>query len=623
MNEYWDKLKESVDGFYNDLNKGDAKEDDVKSYTNKKAELIGYTSKPSFLTQHAPGQYIRNDDTIIISAPNIIIGNVDVYGNVIGDGTVTLRSSSINLEGTGKNGTGEIVSRAATIKNIAEHPGADGNENSVGNTSKILLQARDVSMVSQNGIGRFSIDSNSDMGIHILSDSYVKIDAAAPTDKKRKGILDTELQEIKKEKTSHVAALKRAKKAMDDTYTELRDVLNDSSDKRSDGKPIDGNIYLLDELHRKLETITTNFATSLKNYVDAASDVAKDNFNIVYLQSQIDTFKNVNKSDKKKSTQAYVSINGETLVFSNDDETGELRTNPGAGTVFSAPRFQVHAQENGTIVDGSEVNIQVEKIVLDTTKTQYTDKKKGEGSCISQGEVDIYTKSLNVESIDYDIKDFKKKEKQLSEDSTINVRTEGVTIDTSQKEKANGFCCVNSKVINLTGCDLKGKKYQIADSSNINIAAKKVRIGKSPSGPHSESVQILSKKANVIGIDTATIGMGSKGTNAEISLSENKISIVGQSLESSASTNTFNEVAVTKKFTAPEAEINNAKIQGTFDAGAINNNGIKVPNTKQPVNCKAKAEAEVNDTKLQLNKQTQEDKPVQKPINYEYHDGDK
>ena len=77
-------------------------------------------------------RYIRDDNRLIISAPEIIIGNVDKSGLLnSGESKVIIRGTDISLEGVGSDGTsaGRVISRASSIRQIAVDPGKDGMEN--------------------------------------------------------------------------------------------------------------------------------------------------------------------------------------------------------------------------------------------------------------------------------------------------------------------------------------------------------------------------------------------------------------------------------------------------------------------------------------------------------------
>ena len=94
--------------------------------------------KADLIQRFEKGHYYRDDDTVIISAPNIVIGNVDKNGDLLsgGIGNVTIKGSNVALEGVGDGGS--VVTRASSIRQTAVDPGVDGVENVVRSTSEIV-----------------------------------------------------------------------------------------------------------------------------------------------------------------------------------------------------------------------------------------------------------------------------------------------------------------------------------------------------------------------------------------------------------------------------------------------------------------------------------------------------
>ena len=76
-------------------------------------------------SQWTYGKYIRDDHRLILSAPEIIIGNVDKDGVLDNaPSTVIVRGNDVRLEGTALDGTirGDVTLRAPSIQSIAEDP---------------------------------------------------------------------------------------------------------------------------------------------------------------------------------------------------------------------------------------------------------------------------------------------------------------------------------------------------------------------------------------------------------------------------------------------------------------------------------------------------------------------
>ena len=130
--------------------------------------------------QKLPGKFIRDDERIIISAPEIIIGNVNMGGvlNPDGHGNLIIRDNNIFVEGVGNNG--KLAMRAPIISQIAENPGNDGEEHVVTATSQIISQAKEVTIESDNVAenGAFLKPDSTTAGcVSIRADEKISIDA--------------------------------------------------------------------------------------------------------------------------------------------------------------------------------------------------------------------------------------------------------------------------------------------------------------------------------------------------------------------------------------------------------------------------------------------------------------
>ena len=120
--------KQTLDDFRQSVQK------DLEEIHQQKVEI--QQLKADIYSKIDGGQYYRDDKRIVISAPEIVIGNVDYSGDLLGCmGKVVIKGSEVDLEGAGNNGA--IVSRAPSIRQIAVDPGTDGLENVVCETSEI------------------------------------------------------------------------------------------------------------------------------------------------------------------------------------------------------------------------------------------------------------------------------------------------------------------------------------------------------------------------------------------------------------------------------------------------------------------------------------------------------
>ena len=108
-------------------------EKDLEEIHQQKAEV--QQIKTDIFNKIESGLYYHDQKRIVISAPEIIIGHVDKSGTLQGGGMgkVIIKGSEVDLEGVGE--TGQIVSRAPSIRQLAVDPGTDGLENVVCVTS--------------------------------------------------------------------------------------------------------------------------------------------------------------------------------------------------------------------------------------------------------------------------------------------------------------------------------------------------------------------------------------------------------------------------------------------------------------------------------------------------------
>ena len=159
MEYVFDDWKKILTDFQNSVSK------DLEEIHKQKIEV--QKMKSDIFNRLDSGKYIRDEQRIVLSAPEIIIGNVDKSGDLKSGGHIIIRGTDVNLEGAGKTGT--IMSRATNIVQTAVDPGTDGMENVVYPQSSISQQARSISLESNNAKDAFSTVPPllGESGIHI------------------------------------------------------------------------------------------------------------------------------------------------------------------------------------------------------------------------------------------------------------------------------------------------------------------------------------------------------------------------------------------------------------------------------------------------------------------------
>ena len=76
---------------------------DLDEIRKQKAEI--QQLKNDIFSQVAQGRVIRDDQRLVLSAPEIIIGNVDASGTLLSEGgAIVIRGQKVGLEGVGASG---------------------------------------------------------------------------------------------------------------------------------------------------------------------------------------------------------------------------------------------------------------------------------------------------------------------------------------------------------------------------------------------------------------------------------------------------------------------------------------------------------------------------------------
>ena len=148
---------------------------EVQSMKNNLTDTLGE------LKELSRGKFIRDDNRIILSAPEIIIGNVDNDGVLYNmPSRIVVRGNEVSLEATGLGGMlgGSVVTRASHIRNIAEDPGKDGNEHAVLPMSEVVSQGRSVSLISEDASGVFTRPACASItGVELSSETGIAMSA--------------------------------------------------------------------------------------------------------------------------------------------------------------------------------------------------------------------------------------------------------------------------------------------------------------------------------------------------------------------------------------------------------------------------------------------------------------
>ena len=238
-------------------------EKDLEEIRKQKSEI--QQMKAEIINRLDQGQYIRDNNRVIISAPEIIIGNVDKSGTLWnGCSQVTIRANEINLEGVGSGttGIGTIVSRAASIQQIAVDPGSDGMESVVKPTSEIVSQAQSITLRGETAEDFFPTGApRHSKGIFLSTDGQIGINATKPCETLKKQ-LENQEKSLKTIISDLTKEMNNAKSETSSLITQLNSIAEKNT-MNADDISTRTNFLDIDELQEEFQHVSFTLYTSM------------------------------------------------------------------------------------------------------------------------------------------------------------------------------------------------------------------------------------------------------------------------------------------------------------------------------------------------------------------------
>ena len=499
----------------------------------------------------------RDENRLILSAPEVVIGNVDESGDLIGGtGKVIIKGDEVALDGVGD--TGHIVSRAPSIRQIAVNPGSDGIENVVCDTSEIVTQACSIVMEGSNATDAFTLGaSSSGKGvISIHADNQLQIGASVSS-KLRKELIESSVGVL----TSHISALEKAmatkKEEVDGMFESIKSMLEQNEEFNTDDSMLkSANTIDMIDLQEQMEETLPLLCHSTMTYVKMISELAEANRMKTALEAEKKTI--VEGDDfKNNTTGASMQITAESISVDTADADGNLHTNTEAGLRVRAPRVSVSmTDDKGGLIENSEFMVRAENIDL----LAMCSEKKG-NSMKATGSVNIASKNVTIEAIDYEKKDEKFTEKALSADGKVNITAKSVEVSTAGpanieydddgkitkgEYKAEGDVLIKSKNVTVESLD-----YEVTDGALKTKALTK-----------DGTVSIRAEKTNVLAADAEGKATGSISLNAK-AISLKSMDVDKESLADSALAAGSSMVLVSEKVFAgaKSKDVKSKKVQ--------------------------------------------------------------
>ena len=244
MGYIYDDWKKLLEDFQKSVEK------DLEEIHKQKAEV--QQIKVDIFEKMGEGLFYRDDSRIVISAPEIVIGNVDKGGDLQGPGRIIIKGDEISQEGVGEYG--KIISRAPSIQQIAVNPGIDGMENVVCNTSEIVSQACEITLHSSDAKDAFSQSPvpAGKGGVRIHADQSLNFEAAVSAEGRKQDI-ENEVKALTTQATDLKKLIDSQKKALDDFFKQMND-LSKSEDNLNVAEGYLSRTYLdgIDEVHERM-----------------------------------------------------------------------------------------------------------------------------------------------------------------------------------------------------------------------------------------------------------------------------------------------------------------------------------------------------------------------------------
>jgi predicted nucleic acid-binding Zn-ribbon protein len=423
---------------------------DLEEIRRQKAEV--QQIKTDIFNRLAEGQYLRDEKRIVISAPEIIIGDVDKSGALWNSGgAVVVRGNNVSLQGAGESG--RVDTRATQISQIAVDPGSDGVEEVVWPHSQVVNQARHIVLQSNDSLDYFSEDPTSGgAGVRIHADDSIEISATQSVESRGK-IISDKLSALKSAKSDLNSEASKKISQVNSIISDVEDILDSESDLNENEMDVRTNLVDLMDLQDQFSGLIPALYGAVKNCIETLSSLAETNRRITALEAEQTKVDDAKSDFKDKTTGARLTVQAEQMNFSSVDGDGNIRTNDESAIRMQAKHLAVTTlNSDGTLIEDSDIVMRTQSVGVSTANTQMTDEKNG--SITSGGSVIVQTKDFSLSAVDYDIKDGELEEKDQAAESSVNIRTENIALTSHDKDgNTTGTFFVNAADTKFSSAD--------------------------------------------------------------------------------------------------------------------------------------------------------------------------
>ena len=489
----------------------DCVEKDLAEIQQQKAEV--QQLKAEVFNQLGGGLFYRDGDRIVISAPEIVIGNVDRSGTLQngGAGKVIIKGCGIELEGVGESGY--ITSRAPRINQLAVDPGIDGEENVVCSTSQVVTQACDIVLHNSDATEVFSQTpvAAGQGGIRIHADKALSLEAAANADS-RKEAIESQLTALETLSSDLNSQMKSQKSTVDDLIDQMTSLLDEEEGLNDpEDYQLNTNVADLAELHEKIQDLQPILFGAIKTFMTLVSQLAEVNRKKTALTTEKDAII-IGDDFKNSTTGASLKLNAETISIATTDGEGNLHTNDEAGITMRTPRMGISMMsDEGKLVEGGDFSVVTENISL--IAQDITDEEGKEISAV--GQVYIGSKDITLEAMDYKLDDnYATVEKALTEEGSIQLKARKVEVSTSTPKELT-----YDEEGNLTAGEYAAEGDVTIKTKNLTVESLDYEVTDGELKPKAQtegsSFTVRAEKTSFLSADTEGKAAGSFTANAK------------------------------------------------------------------------------------------------------------
>ena len=551
-------------------------EKDLKEIRKHKAEV--QQIKAEILNELNRGRYIRDDHRIVISAPEVIIGNVDKSGTLLSEGssTIIIRGNQIGIDGVGE--AGSVTTRAASISQIAADPGIDGNEAVVGPVSDIVSQARHITIQSNDADDVFSMApvGTGPGGVCIHADGQLNIEASQSSEWK-KTLLQQRIDSLEKEKDVYKSEAEKQKTAVDTIFKDMEKLMSTAESLRETDEDVRSNMAELQHITNEIQALSPILYNAVDAYIQDLSVLAEANRQLTSLKEEKEKIPSADDF-KSNTTNAGINLRGEHIGITSVDGDGNLRDNDEAGIDILANKVNIAAHEHdGSLKENGEIRINGKTIGISTANTKMQDDGKN-GDVTAEGDIIITSKTITLEALDREIKDNSPEEKALTKDGKLSIRIETTDLSATDTEgKATGSVAVNSKVLQVKSMDVDKDNRtdnKMAEGSSMLLLAEKMFVGAKDNDNKSKRLQVVSEEIGLFADKTLEAQQGD--AKAILQLADGNAAVSGSKTHIYGETTINGKTEVKDELKAPKGTIDNLEAKTSFKSPNISD-GIAVP----------------------------------------------